>query len=77
MESLTALRPPVVQRLLETCTSVKTKRLFMHSAERLGHRWLADVDLEAVDFGAGKRTIHAGGKLDTKYELVVAEGPPE
>ena len=73
MESLTALRPPVVQRLLETCRSVKAKRLFMVAAERLDHPWLGYLDLSHVDFGTGKRTIHPGGRLDRKYNLVVAD----
>ena len=73
MESLTTLRPQVVQRLLENCTSVKTKRLFMHAAEQLGHSWLSHLDLSNVDFGSGRRSIHAGGRLDNKYDLVVAD----
>jgi hypothetical protein len=72
MESLTSLRPQVVQQLLEECTSVKTKRLFMHAAERSNHPWLRRLDLSQVDFGSGRRTIHAGGRLDNKYGLVVA-----
>jgi len=73
MESLTSLRPQVVQRLLESCTSVKTKRLFMHAAEQLDHPWLSRLDLSNIDFGSGRRTIHAGGRLDKKYNLVVAD----
>lgn len=73
MESLTTLRPQVVQRLLESCTSVKTKRLFMHAAERLNQPWLSRLDLSNINFGSGRRTIHAGGRLDKKYNLVVAD----
>lgn len=73
MESLTSLRPRVVQRLLEECRSAKTKRLFMHAAERLNHPWIGGLDLSRVNFGTGKRTIHAGGRLDSKYNLVVAD----
>lgn len=73
MESLTSLRPQVVQRLLEGCTSVKTKRLFMHAAEQSDQPWLPRLDLSKVDFGSGRRTIHAGGRLDRKYDLVVAD----
>lgn len=73
MESLTSLRPKAVQQLLEGCTSVKTKRLFMHAAERANHSWLKHLDLSNVDFGSGRRTIHAGGRLDRKYDLVVAD----
>ena len=73
MESLASLRPQVVQRLLECCTSVKTKRLFMHAAEKLDHPWLSRLNLSYIDFGSGRRTIHAGGRLDKKYSLVVAD----
>jgi len=73
MESLTSLRPRLVQQLLENCTSVKTKRLFMHTAERLSHPWLKRLDLSKIDFGSGRRTIHPGGRLDNKYNLVVAD----
>ena len=73
VESLTSLRPQVVQQLLEGSTSVKTKRLFMHAAERANHPWLKRLDLSKVDFGSGRRTIHAGGRLDKKYDLVVAD----
>lgn len=73
MESLTSLRPQVVQPLLEDCTSVKTKRLFMHAAEQANHPWLKRLDLSKVDFGSGRRTIHAGGRLDRKYDLVIAD----
>lgn len=73
MESLTSLRPMVVQQLLEHCTSVKAKRLFMHAAERADAPWLKRLDLTRVDFGTGRRTIHPGGRLDRKYDLVVAD----
>ena len=77
MESLTSLRPQVVQRLLENCSSVKTKRLFMHAAERMSHSWIGSLDLSNVDFGSGKRTIHPGGRLDRKYNLIVADSNHE
>ncbi len=73
MESLTTIRPKVVQKLLEDCTSVKTKRLFMHAAEQIDHWWLSDINLSNVDFGSGKRSIHAGGRLDHKYNLVLED----
>lgn len=66
MESLTTLLPLDVQQLLETCRTVKAKRLFMVVAERLEHPWLRDLDLSSVDFGSGKRTTHPGGHLNKK-----------
>lgn len=73
MQSLTSLRPLVVQELLHRCSSAKTKRLFMHTAERVGHAWVKHVDLTGINFGSGRLTIHPGGKLAHKYNLVIDE----
>ena len=37
MESLTTLRPKLLQTLLERCTSQKVKRLFLYMAEKAVH----------------------------------------
>ena len=71
MESLLTLRPALVQRFLETCNSVKTKRLFMYMAEKGGLPWVKQLDLQKVDFGKGDRTIVGGGRLDPKYRITV------
>ena len=73
MENLTTLRPHLVQQLLENCTSVKVKRLFLWSAEQAGHPWLDRVDLAHVDLGSGKRQLVKGGRLDSKYGLTVPQ----
>ena len=77
MESLTTLRPNIVQELLESCSSVKTKRLFMHVAELCELPWLSQLELSRVNFGSGRRSIHTGGKLYSKYNLVVADSDSE
>ncbi len=60
--------------MLGVLFGMKTKRLFMHTAERMNHPWIgSSVDLSRVDFGSGKRTIHPGGRLDKKHNLVVAD----
>jgi hypothetical protein len=69
MENLQTLRPKLVQQLLENCTSVKVKRLFMCLAEQEKHAWLERLDLSRVNFGSGKRVIGKGGKLNIKYNL--------
>lgn len=71
MEGLNALRPDVAQELLEQCTSIKVKRLFMHLAERFNHPWLERVNISKIDFGKGKRVIEEGGQFDNKYSLSV------
>jgi hypothetical protein len=69
MYGLTNLRPNLVQSLLEKCTSVKAKRVFMVLAELCEHRWLKSLDLSQVDFGSGKRVIGNNGKWFSRYEL--------
>jgi len=79
MENLGMLRPQVVQRLLEQCTSVKVKRLFLWSAERMGHAWNDQLEPKSVDLGSGKRQLYKGGVLDPKYRITVPrpEGLPD
>jgi hypothetical protein len=71
MQSLVALRPATVSRLLRACTSVKVKRLFLALAERHDHSWLKRLDLASVDLGTGKRMLVPGGKLHTKYLITL------
>ena len=71
MEGLTTLRPRIVQSLLEECTSVKVKRLFMLLAEKCKHAWVRKVDLSKVEFGKGKRALVKGGRFDSKYKITV------
>jgi hypothetical protein len=74
LENLTTLRPNIVQQLLETCTSIKVKRLFLWGVERVGHAWSKKLDPESVDLGAGKRQLYKGGVLDPKYRITVPLG---
>jgi hypothetical protein len=70
-EGLGTLRPDVVQSLLEQCSSVKVKRLFLHLAERHSHAWFKSLDLSKVTLGSGKRVLFVGGRLDAKYLVTV------
>ena len=71
MEGLGALRPAKVQELLENCKSLKTKRLFLHFAERANHNWFKYLDLSTIDLGVGKRSLVESGVLISKYKLVL------
>lgn len=73
MEQLTALRPGTIQALLEQNTSVKMKRLFLYMAEKAGHAWFSDLDLQKIDTGSGKREIVPNGVYDNKYQIVIPE----
>ena len=55
MEGLSTLRPEQVQELLEECTSIKVKRLFLYFAERAGHSWFKYIDQTKINLGSGNR----------------------
>lgn len=71
MEMLNSLRSSVVQRLLEECTSVKVKRLFLYFAEKTGHRWFTKLDLSKISLGSGTRAFVKGGVKNTKYDIMI------
>jgi hypothetical protein len=71
IEGLSTLSPKRLNALLGKCRNIKVKRLFMWYAERHKHPWFSRLDVMAVDLGAGKREIAAGGKLDKKYLITV------
>lgn len=71
MEGLNNLRPVSVQKLLEACTSVKVKRLFLYLADKAGHEWLGYLKLDKVDLGSGKRAIVSDGVYVSKYQITV------
>ena len=73
MEGLASLRPNVLQQLLESCKSIRVKRLFMYLAEHYNHAWFERLEPSSIDLGSGKREIIKGGKLDKKYKIVVPE----
>ena len=76
MENMISLRPSIVQHLLENCTSLKVKRLFLHFAEKINHPWFKKLNLEKIDLGIGKRVIFKNGVLDKKYNITVPKDEP-
>jgi hypothetical protein len=75
MEHSVNLRPKVVQELLESCNSIKVKRLFMYLAEKYDHRWIKRIELSRINLGRSKIMIAKGGIYDSKYKMVVPNIP--
>lgn len=71
MEGLSNLRPKLVQELLEQCTSVKVKRLFLFMASKAQHQWLTFVDQQKIDVGKGDRSIVKGGVYNSDFRISV------
>lgn len=71
IELLGTVKPAVMQKLLESCSSVMVKRLFLYMAEHAGLAWFKRLDLSKIDLGRGDREITKGGLYDKKYRIVV------
>lgn len=71
MESLTTLRPKLVQSLLESCTSKKVKRLFVYMAEKAAHPWFKALKLDSVTLGTSRYMIVPTGKYIAKYNMTI------
>ncbi len=71
METMSILKPELIQKLLENCSNIKVKRLFLYMAEKLNYPWFKKLDISKIDLGKGKRTIEKGGKLNKKYNIVI------
>ena len=72
-EGLPALRPALVQSLLEGCRSIKVKRLFLFLATRQDKPWSRKLAVARVTLGRGKRLVTRGGRLDTRFSITVPE----
>jgi hypothetical protein len=73
MELLVTLKPEVVQSLLEACSSIKTKRLFLYMADLAGHAWVKRLRPGRFDLGSGIRELEKGGTLVPEYGLVLRD----
>jgi hypothetical protein len=71
MQGLSNLRPKVVQELLEKCSSIKAKRLFLFMATKAQHQWLNFVDRKKIDLGEGDRSITKGGFYNSDFRISI------
>lgn len=73
MEGLYNLDPKSVQELLENCSSVKVKRLFLYLAEKFKHPWLEFLTTSRINLGSGTRSLVKNGVYVAKYQIMVPE----
>jgi hypothetical protein len=73
MESLTMLRPEIMQTLLELCNSVKVTRLCLYMVEKNQFQWFKKLNTEAINLGSGKRSIVKGGTFNDDYQITVPD----
>ena len=70
---LATLSPRRLQKLLEACSSIRVKRVFLLLARNSGHAWYQRIDISRIDIGKGKRQITPGGRLDKAFLITVPE----
>ena len=70
-EGLLDLRSSLVQKLLENCSSIKVKRVFLHMADKLRLPIMKKINIRRVKLGNGKRVVSKKGKLDKTYNITV------
>lgn len=73
MGGLAWMRVEVLQPLLEVCSNIKVKRLFLYCAREAGHAWYAGLEKGRIDLGFGKRELVKGGRLDKEFLLTVPQ----
>lgn len=71
IDTISVLNPKLMQELLEKCTNIKVKRVFLYVAEKTNFPWFRKIDTSSIDLGTGKRVIEQGGQLDKKYNIVL------
>lgn len=73
MSGLVNLRPGLLQKLLEGCSSVKVKRLFLYMAKKANHQWFQFLDLSPVNLGQGDRSIVSNGSYDSEFRITISK----
>lgn len=71
MKGLNNLNPATIQELLEHCTSIKVKRLFLYMAEKAGHAWFKHLKISHIDLGSGNRSVVSDGVYIASYNITV------
>jgi Transcriptional regulator, AbiEi antitoxin, Type IV TA system/Transcriptional regulator, AbiEi antitoxin N-terminal domain len=71
IEGLSNIRPKVMQDLLEKCSSIKVKRLFLFMAARAQHQWLSYIDKSKIEVGKGARSIVKDGVYNAAFQITI------
>jgi hypothetical protein len=70
-ESLTTLKPTLLNQLLAECKSIKVKRVFLYLANHYNFAWVSHIDTKKLNLGVGKMQIVKNGKYDKTYKITV------
>lgn len=71
LEGLLSLRPKLMQELLESCNSIKVRRLFLYLATRSNLPVIKHLDLARISLGSGARAIVPDGVYDARFQMML------
>lgn len=74
MTGAMTLSPKRMQALLESCRSIRAKRLALYFADYYQLPWRDQLDVSRVNLGSGPRQVVADGRLDSKYQITIPRG---
>jgi len=70
-QGLVNLRPSLMQLYLESCTSIRVKRLLLFLGIYYGHVWAQRIDRSRINLGSGKRQVVKNGWLHPELQITV------
>ena len=70
-EGLATMRPRQLTALLQSCRTIKLRRLFFVFADRHKHAWRERLDPDDFNLGTGDRALITGGKIHPRYRIMV------
>ena len=70
-EGLVNMRPKLLQKLLESCNSVKVKRVFLYMLNYLGLPVSKKIEMKKIKLGSGRRVIVKNGKFDKTFNITI------
>ncbi len=71
LEGMNTLRPDVMQNLLEECSSIRVKRLFLYMAKKAKLPVGQFLDSSKIDLGKGDRAIVQDGIYISEFKITV------
>ena len=70
-EGLVNIRSKLTQKLLESCNSIKVKRIFPYMLEYFDFPIAKKINMKKINLGSGKRVIIKNGKLSQKFNITI------
>lgn len=73
LELMPSMRPKLLQKLLENCSSIKVKRLFLYLVSVLKPDWADRIDVSQINLGTSVYKIEADGQYNKKFQIIIKE----